>query len=139
MPHPIQYEAAAIDLGSRFFVSTTVAASPAAAVETTICTLTVTGDIATSDGVYLFGWCAFTMGTSGTAATIKIRQTSTAGATVATSGATTGVAAALYNLSILGLDVLASVVSQVYVLTLTIAAGAAASTVSAAGLIAVAV
>jgi hypothetical protein len=139
MPQPIQYDSAHLDLSARFFNSTVVAASPAAATETTIATLTLAGDLAIGTGVYLFGWAAFTMGTNGTGATMKIRRTSTAGATIASSGITLGVATGIYQPAIMGIDPNPVPNTTVYVLTLTIANGSAASTVSAVNLTAVAV
>jgi hypothetical protein len=138
-PQPIQFDAAHLDLSPRIFHSQTVAASPAAATETTICTVTIANDLAVTKGVYLFGWCAFTMGTSGVSATLKLRQTDTSGTTIRTSGAVTGVAAALYNPAILGVDTAPGSAVQVYVLTLTIGSGGAVSTVSAASLVALVV
>jgi hypothetical protein len=139
MPQPIQYDSAHLDLSARFFSSSVVAGTPALAAETTICTLTLVNDLAIGTGVYLFGWCAFTMGTSGTGATMKIRRTSTAGTTIVTGGITLGVATGIYQPSIMGLDPNPVPNTTVYVLTLTIQAGGAASTVSAAQLTAVAV
>jgi hypothetical protein len=138
MPQPIQVSGEHVDLGPRVAFSKTVTGSPALAAETIICTSTALGDLAISTGVLIVGWCAFTMGTSGTSATLKVRQNTVGGAVVVTSGLTLGVATGVYNPSIVGID-LAPALGTLYVLTLTIAAGAAASTVSAAGIIAVAV
>jgi hypothetical protein len=133
MPKPIQYDAASIDFTARYRRSTTVAASPAAAAETTICTITVPiGDLSIVSGIEVVGWCAYTVGTNGTAGTLKIRQTDTSGTTIASTGALTRTAAQLVDDSIAGFDTAPAGTSQVYVLTLTITAGSAASTVSAA-------
>ncbi len=137
MPQPIQYDAAHLDLSSRFYSATWNSASPAAAAETTIATLTLAGDLAVTQGVYLLGFCAFTMGTNGVSATLKIRRTNTSGATIATSGATLGVATGIYQPAILGVDPNPVPNTTVYVLTLTIGSGSAASTVTTANLIAV--
>lgn len=134
MPAPIQYSAEHIDLGPRFFYSETVAGSPAAASETTICTVTISGDLAFSQGVLLEGWFSFTVGTSGVSATVKIRRTNTSGSTIVTTGALTVTAANLYQYDIRGVDEAPTLPGQVYVLTLTVGSGAAASTVSAAAL-----
>lgn len=134
MPAPIQYSAEHIDLSPRFFFSTTVAASPAAATETTICTLTVTGDLAVGKGILLSGWLAFTVGTSGVSATVKIRQTGTSGTTIAATGAQNVTAADIRSFAIQGIDTAGVLPNQVYVLTLTVGSGAAASTVSACNL-----
>jgi len=95
MPHPINLSAAGVDLSARFFNSTAIAASPSGTAETTVCTLTVTGDIAAVAGVYLFGTVAFTVAGSGTAATVKLRQTGTSGTTIYSTGALTTDTAAL--------------------------------------------
>lgn len=139
MPIPIQLGAAALDLSPRVFKSEVVAASPAAAAETTICSVVVQGDLSTALGVVLIGWASYTVGTNGTAVTFKIRQTDTAGTTVATSGAETATAATLASKSIMGVDDGQVAARQVYVLTMTVTAGSAPSTVSAATLLAFAV
>lgn len=126
----ITRSAAGIDLSPRFAYSTTVAASPSAGTETTIATVTVSSAVAVETGVVLFGYCGFTAGTSGVSATLKLRQTGTSGSTVASTGATTVVAASLYERAVMGVDTAAVLPGQVYVLTLLIGSGAAASTVS---------
>lgn len=139
MPIPIQQGAAALDLSPRVFKSEVVAASPAAAVETTICTLAVQGDLSTALGVLLIGWATYTVGTNGTAVTFKIRQTDTSGTVVATTGAETAAATNLQGKTVMGVDDGQVLPRQVYVLTMTVTAGSAASTVSAATLVAIAV
>lgn len=142
MPAPIQESAANLDLSPRVFKSTAVAASPAAAAETTVCTLTCTGDIAVLSGVILIGVINFTVGASGTAVTGKIRRTDTSGQTITSTGAlTTGTIAAgnLTQVACLGFDTGPTMPGQVYVLTLTVTAGSGASTVSDVALIAVVV
>jgi hypothetical protein len=133
MPVPIRYDTQGLDLTKRVQVTTAITGSPAAAAETIIATLTLTGfaDTAIVSGVDLSGWAAFTVGTSGTACTLRIRQTNVAGTVIATSGALTGgiAAAALVAQDIEGFDAGAGV--AVYVMTLQVTAGAAASTVSA--------
>lgn len=136
MPNsPIQWSAAAIDFSARVVQSTSVVASPALAAETTICTITIPSAPALITGVILFGWCAFTVGTSGVSANLKIRQTGTSGSTVVATGAQTVTAAGLIETGCQGLDVTPAT-AGVYVLTLTIASGAAPSTVSATQLFA---
>jgi len=132
MPLPIRYDASNLNLSPRFFHSEVVAASPALAVETTICTITVTGDIAAIAGVQLWGYAAFVVGTSGTACRLRIRQTSTAGTVIADTDATTGgiAAAAKVDMNANGFDAAPVLPGQVYVLTLQVTAGAAASTVA---------
>lgn len=133
MPVPIRYDSQGLDLSKRVQVTTAITGSPALAAETIIATLTLTGfaDTAMISGVELSGWAAFTVGTSGTACTMRIRQTNVAGTVIATTGALTGgiAAAALVAQDVEGFDSGAGV--GVYVLTLQVTAGAAASTVSA--------
>lgn len=143
MPQPIRITGEFVDYGPRTFFSNTVAASPATNAETTVCTLTISGDLLVTKGVFLFGWAAMTVGTSGTAVTAKLRQTGTSGTTIATTGATTGGIAAtnLIDINVQGTDTAlnagaATTVAQVYVLTITVTGGAATSTVSAASLFA---
>jgi len=131
MPIPIEVTAAQIDLGQRFDRSVAVVASPALAAETIIATLTANTDEAITEGVDLDGWAAYTVGASGTAATLRIRQTNVSGTVVATSGAVTRTAGQLVEHSVQGFDAAPALTGQVYVLTLQVTAGAAASTVSA--------
>lgn len=127
---PIQYSGAAVDLSTRYAGTTTVVASPALAAETIIATVTIPNNIAIASGVRVYGWAAFTVGTSGISATLQIRRTNVTGSVVASSGAVTVVATDLYALPVLGFDA-AAPPGTVYKLTLTIGSGAAASTVSA--------
>ena len=138
---PISVTAGEIDLQQRVPVSTTVAASPAGASETTIASITLTGDIAVQRSVIIRGFAAFTVGTSGTAVRLRIRQTNTSGTVVGDTGALTGGIAAgnLVVENVAGVDASPSNTGQVYVLTLTVTAGAAASTVSAVELDAIVV
>jgi len=133
MPTPIRYDSIGLDLTKRIQVYKTVDASPATNAETVIATLTLTAfsDIAVVSGIRVSGWAAFTVGTSGTAITMKIRQTNVSGSTIATTGALTGGIAAgnLLAQDIEGFDSGAGASS--YALTLTVTGGAATSTVSA--------
>ena len=133
MPSPIRADSINLDLTKRIQVYKTVDASPATNAETVIATLTLASfaDIAVVSGIRVSGWAAFTVGTSGTATTLKIRQTNVSGTTVATTGALTGGVAAgnLLAQDIEGFDAGAGASS--YALTLTVTGGAAASTVSA--------
>ena len=137
---PIDQSAIATDLSPRIIQSSTVAASPSAATETTICTLTIPSNVPVVSGIILMGFAAFTVGTSGSACNLKIRQTNTSGSTIAATGATTGGVSAgnLLDMNVSGVDT-ASVAAGVYVLTLTVTAGAATSTVSACQLVAIVV
>lgn len=137
MPIPIRETAASVDLSARIFQTTTVVGSPALAAETIIASLTITGDLAVITGVQLFGWFAATVGTSGVSAQAKIRRTNVSGTTIVDSGATTQAAASLFERGPQGFDAITAVNQQVYVMTLTIASGAATSTVSAVSLVAI--
>jgi hypothetical protein len=130
---PERLDARGINLASRVAVSNTVAASPALAAETTICTLTIPANLQVFQSVILEGQAAWTQGTSATAYTLKLRQTDTSGTTLYSSGLIPAAAALLVNAGVMGLDASPSA-GQVYVMTLTVAAGAATSTVSAATL-----
>lgn len=137
----IRINGLAVDLSSRFVQSTVVAASPATNAETTICSVTIPANASQAAGIVLLGFAAFTVGTSGTATTLKIRQTNTSGSTIVSTGATTGgiAAANLVDMNVSGFDTAGVLPGQVYVLTLTVTGGAAASTVSAAQLLAIVV
>lgn len=132
MPAPITRSAVNDDLTPRFSGSSTVQNSPiAAAAETIICTVTIPdfGNTPIVAGVRLHGWAAFTVGTNGTAATLKIHQTNAAGSTVVSSGPLTVTAANLVAFDVLGSDAAPGV--GTYVLTLQITNGSANTTVSA--------
>lgn len=140
-PLPISIDASHIDLSPRVFTSTTVVGSPALAAETIVCSVTCTGDLASTLGVVLVGWCSLTIGTSGASVTARIRRTDVNGTVVYTTGALTGgvAAAGLVHYTVPGYDAGGFTNGRVYVLTLTIGSGGAVSTVSAAGLVAVVV
>jgi hypothetical protein len=127
---PITESAVHIDLTTRYAESTAIVASPALAAETIVASVTIPNNAQVIQGVKVHGWVAFTAGTSGVSANLRVRQTSTSGATVVTSGAVTVVAANLYTLSVVGFDT-APAQGQIYKLTLTIGSGAAQSTDSA--------
>lgn len=133
MPQPIRYDSIGFDLSKRIQVYKTVDASPATNAETVIATLNLTSfsDISVVSGIRVSGWAAFTVGTSGTAITLKIRQTNVSGSTIATTGALTGGVSAgnLLAQDVEGFDSGAG--AAAYALTLTITGGAATSTVSA--------
>ncbi len=139
MPEPIQLDSARLDLSRRLITSTAVTGSPAAAVETIVCTLPALGDVAAISGVLIMGFVGFTVGTAGVSADLKIRRTNAAGTIVAATGATNaGVIAAtqLHAMYMQGFDAGPTLPGQVYVLTLTVASASAVSTVSAASLVA---
>lgn len=133
MPVPLTENAAGIDLSARAAATTAVVGSPADNTETIIASLTLDTDETILSGVMLRGFAAFTVGTSGTATTLRIRRTNVSGTVVATTGAlTAGVAAGKLAADvILGFDTGAASTGQVYVLTLEVTGGAAESTVSA--------
>lgn len=125
----IVQNAKGIDLSARWNISTTVVASPSGSAETIIGSVAIPGDVAVVTGVVVWGWVAFTVGTSGTAVTLQVRQTSTGGTSICSSGATSATAATLNVRDVLGIDT-APVGAQVYKLTMTVTGGAAASTCS---------
>jgi len=133
MPVPLGENSKGLDLTARAAATTAIVGSPAAASETIIAQLSLDTDETILSGIMLRGFAAFTVGTNGTAVTLKIRRTNVSGTTVATTGALTGgiAAANLVAETILGFDTGAALTGQVYVLTLTVTAGSAASTVSA--------
>lgn len=138
---PIVTSARGLDLSSRIVTTTAVVGSPAAAAETIIAQTAPLSNISVVSGVILMGWAAYTVGTSGTAVTFKLRQTNASGTTVSSTGALTGSqhgAAILTADDINGVDT-APAAGQVYVLTMQVTNGAAISTVSAVflGLLAV--
>lgn len=111
-------------------MSTTVVASPALAAETIIGSVTVPSGLTYASGVIVVGWAAFTVGTSGTAVTFRIRQSTLTGTVVVSSGALTSTAANVNERSIYAFDA-APGDGQVYEYTMQVTGGAAASTVSA--------
>lgn len=141
MPNPIRLGGDEVDLAPRFQTTAVVTASPALAAETIIATLNLNTDLAITAGVQLWGYAAYTVGTSGTAATLRLRRTNVAGTVVQTSGPITGgvAAAALRADDIQGFDTGATSPAFTYVLTLQVTAGSAASTVSAVQLCALVV
>jgi hypothetical protein len=138
---PFTLSALGIDLSARIVGSTTVVASPADDTETIIASVTVPGGLSYATGVIVVAFAAFTVGTSGTAVNLRIRQTNVAGTVKAATGATNeGVTAAtqLGERVAIGLDT-APADGQIYKATLTVTGGAAASTVSGVFLGAIAV
>jgi hypothetical protein len=133
MPQPIRYDSTSFDLSKRFQIYKTVDASPSGSAETVVATLTLStfSDISVVSGIKVSGWAAFTVAGSGTAVTMKIRQTNVSGSTIVTSGALTGGVAAgnLIAQDVEGFDAGAGASS--YALTITVTAGSGASTVSA--------
>ena len=129
MTQPLRMDGQQVDLTSRIVISTTIVASPALAAETIIAQVTLPSNFRSAESVDLSGWAAFTVGTSGTAVTMRIRETNVSGAVVGTSGALTGGVLA-GNLLAQDVEAIDATSVAVYVLTLQVTAGAAASTVS---------
>lgn len=127
----ITEDARGLDLSSRFIRTNTVAASPTAATETIIATLTVPENLTLAVGIEVVAWAAYTVGTSGTAGNLRIRRTDASGTVIAATGALTVTATNLVTASVHGTDTGPTLPGQVYVATLTVTGGAAASTVSA--------
>lgn len=135
---PIRYDAPLLGLGGRVRQSTTVAASPAAATETIIASLTFDGLVQVEFGVIVIGFAAYTVGTNGVSVNLKLRKTDASGATLKATGAVTAVAANLGAGELCGVDTSPVLPNQVYVLTMTVASGSASSAVSAVELLALA-
>lgn len=135
MPSQVQAlssNVAGADLSARFKTTSTIVASPSAATETIIAQLTVPDAVSIQVGAYVEGYAAFLIGPSGTAARMRVRQTNVSGTVVADSDAVTGgiTAGNKVTLSVNGVDTAPVLPGQVYCLTLTITAGAGASTVA---------
>jgi hypothetical protein len=146
MPYPIRQGAEGIDLSKRVLSSSTVAASPAAAAETVVATVTgIDANLPVMVGVFLSGVVSFTVGTAGTAIRVRIRTGVTAGAgtVVADTGAVTGGVSAtgLISQDIQGFDTTsqngAAPGTTSYCITLQVTSASAASTVSATNLTAI--
>jgi hypothetical protein len=138
MPVPIKQTLRDHDLTPRVYHTETVVASPAAAAETIIASVQVTDDVSFMAGVLVLGWAAFTVGTAGVSAQLRVRQTAVNGTLVVAGAAVTETAANLDNGTVVGFDA-APAAGQVYKLTLTVASANAASTVSAVELVAIAI
>ena len=143
MPYGFIQSANTLDLGPRVVSSSTIVGSPATNAETVVCSITgLDGQLSASNGVFLSGVASLTVGTSGTAVTVRIRTGTTAGAgtVVASTGALTGGIAAgnLISQDLQGFDTAASggaaIASTSYCLTVQVTGGAATSTVSATNL-----
>lgn len=138
-PDPLQLSAVGLDLSPRVFVDKTVDASPAAAAETVVGTVSIPDDLAVTEGVLVVAWLTLTVGTDGTSILTRIRRDSVAGTAIAASGATTATAAQLVDRLIIGFDTSPTLPNEVYVVTLTVGAATAASTVSAIQVVALVV
>lgn len=141
----IRFTALAQDLSPRVASSNTVVGSPATNAETVVCQITGLNTALTIvSGIWLSGGASLTVGTSGTAITVRLRTGTSAGAgtVIATSGALTGGVAAgnLLSQDIQGFDTNTAagtaLTTTSYCLTVTVTGGAATSTVSQANLFA---
>lgn len=123
MPNPFPYP---------LVPSTTIVGSPAAAAETTIGQVVVPGGAGPTTRALLIAFAAFTVGATGTAVRLRLRNGSLTGAVVGDTGAMTGgvAAAGLVSYGLLGFDTPGDVASLLYVLTLQVTGGSGASTVS---------
>jgi hypothetical protein len=121
---------------SAFFQTATIVGSPAAASETIVAQVVLPVQVRADQNVWLFGFCAYIVGTSGTAGTLRLRRTNVGGTIVASTGALVVAATNPVAPIIIAPDAPGAVANQVYVLTLQVTAGAAASTVSAVALFA---
>jgi hypothetical protein len=133
---PISVNGAGVDMSARMGGNSTVVASPATNAATAVGTIpAIQSAVVAATGIFIMAQVAYTVGTSGTAATYKIRQGTTAGSgtTLFNSGAiTSGISAGnLVVENIWGLDTSPTLPGQAYQLELTITGGAATSTVSA--------
>jgi hypothetical protein len=131
MPAPIDYSSALVDLSQRFQGTSTVVASPTDSTETIIASLTIVdfGNLEVISGVRLHGFAAFTVGTNGVTANLRIRQTNASGTIVKATGGVIAVATNLLAMNVLGLDAAPGI--KTYVMTLTVGSASAGSAVSA--------
>lgn len=111
------------------YVTTSVQNSPiAAAAETVIGTLQVTTDgVAAVPAIALVN---LTVGTSGTAVTLRIRADSLTGTVIQSSGAMTAVAANVSPFFVASLLPVGEIASRTFVVTAQITAGAANTTIN---------
>jgi hypothetical protein len=130
-PVPFQLSGEGVDLAPRVFVDKTVDGSPATSAEVVIATLSIPGDLGFGLGVLVIGHCSLTVGTDGTSILTRIRRDSLTGTVIFASGATTATAATLVDRSVVAFDTSPTFPGEVYVMTLTVGAASAASTVSA--------
>lgn len=140
---PIALNGAVVDLTKRIAQSSTIIGSPALAAETIVATTpALDASLALMLGCFITVEMAYTTGTSASACTVKIRQgTGTSGSVIYSTGAMTGghnSAGLLVSDSAQGFDT-APAAGQQYTVTLQVTGGAAASTVSAVSIVAIAI
>lgn len=129
MGESIVQGAAGLDMSGRLVASTTVVASPTDNTEVIIASLKVPAGLALATGVFLVCQAAFTVGTAGVSANLRIRRTAVNGTAVAATGATTCAAAALVTRAVAALDT-GGADGQLYKATLEVGSANAASTIS---------
>lgn len=139
MPSQIEWAGQGVDFTGRIAQSTAIVASPSAAAETIIASVTIPANVPVISGVILFGWAAYTVGTNGTTVQLQIRQTSVGGSSIAATGNLSGSqhGAAILSADDVGGFDSAPAAGQVYKLTMQVANGSATSTVSAVQFVAV--
>lgn len=134
---PITANSAGIDLSARIVGNNTITASPSGSTDTVVGTIpAIQSAVVVTSGIFINFMVSYTVATSGTAVTYRIRQGTTAGAgtVIYTCGAvTSGIAAGnLVTESISGFDASPGALpGQAYCLTMAVTAGSGASTVSA--------
>lgn len=143
MPYPYESTDRQVDKSPRFFTSSATVAQPATAAETVICQITgIDTQLPVATGVFLSGVVSMTIGTAGTAARVRIRTGTAAGAgtVIADTGNLTGgvSAANLISQDIQGTDttstVGAGIATAAYCLTLTVPNASATSAISGVNL-----
>jgi hypothetical protein len=132
----IAMDGARVFYQTSMFQTTTITGSPALAAETIVATLVLPVVIRADQRVFLFGWSAYTVGTTGTNSIVRLRQTNVAGTIVASTGSLTTAAASLQSPCIVSTDAPGLQSAFTYVMTLQVTAATAASTLTAVSLIA---
>jgi hypothetical protein len=136
LPAPTILNGGHVDLSSRVQISTTIVASPTAATETAIASITISNSIQTPLGVIIIATAAATIGTSGVSGRLRVYHGTSSGTSIGDTGATTVVATDLYNETVIGFDNAPVLPGQVYTVTLTVGSAVAGSTVSQVRLVA---
>jgi hypothetical protein len=121
-----------------FVFSNAIVGSPAAAGETAICTTPPFNPPGDGAFIFVFGYCALTVGTNGININTRIRQGSgIAGLTIAAFNTVTAAAGNAVAGVSMGIDTTAGQAGVQYTLTVGVASATAVSTVQVAFLIAV--
>ncbi|HVE35376.1 MAG TPA: hypothetical protein VNC18_17555 [Gemmatimonadaceae bacterium] len=135
--NPLRLSGAGVDLSPRVQQNATVVASPSGSTETIVGSITISGDIVAAAGILVFGFGAYTVGGSGVSVDLKLRKTDASGSTLGATGAVDIAATKLGSGALFAFDTSPSLPGQVYVLTATVASGAAETTFSAVKMLAV--